>query len=166
LAVTGKSFHRDYLPLRMDNAPQINVPTNGKYPLPKSPVPPGVSIEGEMLRKVVGLKFMDHDITDEKKFPELAREKYLHTRSIPGTGEILLETQEWATCLEKEGILNLLEIPHFRCNLEINACVKVFLSCVHGGTLWLDPPVSIDTALIARITGLPKARRGSNPFIQ
>jgi hypothetical protein len=24
------------------------------------------------------------------------------------------------------------------------------------GTLWLDPPVSIDTALIARITGLPK----------
>jgi hypothetical protein len=40
--------------------------------------------------------------------------------------------------------------------VEINACVKVFLSCVHGGTLWLDPPVSIDTALIACITGLPK----------
>jgi hypothetical protein len=29
--------------------------------------------------------------------------------------------------------------------MEINACVKVLLSCVHGGTLWLDPPVSIDT---------------------
>jgi hypothetical protein len=35
--------------------------------------------------------------------------------------------------------------------------------CVHGGTLWLDPPVSIDTALIACITGLPKA--GEDPTI-
>jgi len=30
---------------------------------------PGVNIEGEMLGKVVGLKFIDHDITDEDKFP-------------------------------------------------------------------------------------------------
>jgi hypothetical protein len=63
----------------------------------------------------------------------------------------------WETGLEKSGILNLLEVPHFGHSLEINACVKLLLSCVHGGTLWLDPPVSIDTALIARITGLPKS---------
>jgi hypothetical protein len=60
------------------------------------------------------------------------------------------------TRLEKENLLNLLEIPHFRHNLEVNACVKVLLSCVHGGTLWIDPLVSIDTTLIARIIGLPK----------
>jgi len=98
----------------MDNAPPVNVPTNGKYPLPIAPVPPGVSSEGEMLGNIVGLKFMDHDNIDAQKFSELARENCLRTRSVPRTREILLETQEWASRLEKESILNLLEIPHFR----------------------------------------------------
>jgi hypothetical protein len=66
-----------------------------------------------MLGKIVGLKFIDHDIIDAQKFPELARENYLRTRIIPGTREILLETQEWVMGLEKAGIFNLLEIPHF-----------------------------------------------------
>jgi hypothetical protein len=66
-----------------------------------------------MLRKIVGLKFMDHDITDEQKFSELDREKYLCMRSIRGMGEILLETKEWEMGLEKSGILNLLDIPNF-----------------------------------------------------
>jgi hypothetical protein len=39
-----------------------------------------------MLDKVVILKVMDHDITDEKKFSELEREKYLCMRSIPDIG--------------------------------------------------------------------------------
>jgi hypothetical protein len=69
----------------MDNAPPSTVPTKGKYMLPTSPVPLGVSIEGDILGKVAGIKFMDHDITDAKKFPDLAKEKYLHTRSVPGT---------------------------------------------------------------------------------
>jgi hypothetical protein len=102
---------------------------------PHQPIPPGVSVEGDMLGKISTLKFSDHDIMDEKKFPELAREKYLCTKSVPGTGEILLEPQMWATRLEKSGILNLLEIPHFGCSLEINACVKLLLNCVHGGTV-------------------------------
>jgi hypothetical protein len=66
----------------------------------------------------------------------------------------MVEPQEWASGLEKERILNLFEIPHFEQSMEINACVKVLLSCVHGGTLWLDPPVSIDTSLITCITSL------------
>jgi hypothetical protein len=44
--------------------------------------------------------------------------------------------------------------------------VKVLLRCVHGGTLWLDPPVSIDTALIAHITGLPKVGEDPEPVVQ
>jgi hypothetical protein len=150
------SFHKYYLPPRMDNAPPIHVQDNGKYSLPTTPVPPSVGSEAKMLKKIAGLKFMDHDITDEQKISKLVREKYLRTRSIPGRGEILLETQEWVKGLEKACILNLLEIPHFQRILEIIACVKVFLKYVHGGTLWLDPPVSIDTALIAHIIGLPK----------
>jgi hypothetical protein len=70
----------------------------------------------------------------------------------------VLETQVWETRLEKLGILNLMEIPHFRCSLEINACVKLLLNCIHGGTLWLDPQCQLILALIAWITGLPKYR--------
>jgi hypothetical protein len=43
---------------------------------------------------------------------------------------------------------------------------RYLLSCVHGGTLWLDPPVSIDTILIARITGLSKAGEDPTYFYQ
>jgi hypothetical protein len=136
----------------MDNVPSIPVHNNGKYMLPTSPVPPSVSIEGEMLRNIAGLNFLDHDITDVHKLSELDKEKYLRARIVPGTGEILLETQEWEMRLDKACILNLLEILHFRKSLEINACVKVLLICVHGGTLWIDPPILIDIALIPCIT--------------
>jgi len=59
--------------------------------------------------------------------------------------------------------LNLLEIPHFGWSTKINACVKVLLSCVHGRALCLDPLISIDIALIALITKLPK--EGEDPTI-
>jgi hypothetical protein len=109
-----------------------------------------------MLGKVVDLNFMDYDITDAQNFPELAREKYLCTKRVSGTSAILMETQLWEIRLEKPGILKMFEIPHFRHSLEINACIKVLLSYIHGGTLWLDPPVSIDIVLIAWITRLLK----------
>jgi hypothetical protein len=44
---------------------------------------------------------------------------------------------------------------------EINVCVKMLLSCVHGGYMWLDRPVSIDIDLIVHITGLPS--QGEDP---
>jgi hypothetical protein len=49
----------------MDDMPPIILPTNGKYPLETTPILLGVNIKGGMLKKVVGLKFMDHDITNE-----------------------------------------------------------------------------------------------------
>jgi hypothetical protein len=66
----------------------------------------------------------------------------------------MVETQEWVSVLEKGGLLNLFEIPHFGQSKKIDSCVKVLLRCDHGGTLWLDPLVSIDTTLIVHITGL------------
>jgi hypothetical protein len=64
----------------------------------------------------------------------------------------------WETRLKNLGIMNLLEIPHFGCSLEINSYVKLLLSYIHGGTLWLDPPISIDIALIVWITWPSKSR--------
>jgi hypothetical protein len=66
--------------------------------------------------------------------------------------------------LEKPGLLNLLEIPHFGRGTEVNAVVRVLLSCVHGGYLWLSNRVDLNVDLIHRITGLSK--HGRDPQIQ
>jgi hypothetical protein len=50
-----------------------------------------------MLDKVSSLKFVDHDITDKKKFPEMDREKYLCAKSVPSTRAIVIETKVWET---------------------------------------------------------------------
>jgi hypothetical protein len=63
--------------------PPITVPMNAKYPLPIAPVPKGVRKDEDMLGKVANLKFMDHDITDTQKFPELAKDQYLCTKTDP-----------------------------------------------------------------------------------
>jgi hypothetical protein len=68
------SFYKDYIPPRKYITLLIKVPTDGKYLLVTSLVSPGVSIEGDMLGKVVGLKFKDH-IISEKKFLDMAKEK-------------------------------------------------------------------------------------------
>jgi hypothetical protein len=57
--------------------------------------------------------------------------------------------------VQPTSILNLLEIPHFGRSKEINICVKLLLSFLHKGFLWLDKVVFIDTQLIAHITRLP-----------
>jgi hypothetical protein len=59
-----------------------------------------------------------------------------------------------------------MEISHFGHSLEINARVKLLLSCVHGGTLWLVPLVSIDTELIAWIIGLAKVGEDPTTFFR
>jgi hypothetical protein len=73
-----------------------------------------------------------------------------------------LQLKEWVKGLQRVGILNLLEIPHFGTSTEINACFKLLLSCVHGGFLWLYKSMSIGTQLIAQIIGLPT--QGEGPF--
>jgi hypothetical protein len=65
--------------------------------------------------------------------------------------------------LQKDGILNLFDIPHFERSTNINACVNILLSGVHGGYLWLDRSVSIDTNLIVHITGLQS--QGEDPSL-
>ena len=67
-----------------------------------------------------------------------------------------LTPQAWIASLQPSGLLNLLQIPHFGHSNEINVVVKVLLSCIHGGHLWLDRRVDIMIDLIHWITGLSK----------
>jgi hypothetical protein len=88
-------------------------------------------------------------------FPELVPSKFLMKSISSETHMIVIEPQVWARGLQKVGLLNLFDIPHFGRSQEINACVKMLLSCVHRGYMWLDRPISIDIDLIVCITGLP-----------
>ena len=76
----------------------------------------------------------------------------------PTTKVEALTLQAWIASLQPSGLLNLLQIPHFGQRNEINAVVKVLLSCVHGGHLWLDHRVDITVDLIHQITRLSKTR--------
>jgi hypothetical protein len=51
-------------------------------------------------------------------------------------------------------MLNVMNIPHFFRHQEVNACVKILLSCHHGGYLWLNIRITMDLSLIHWITGV------------
>jgi hypothetical protein len=72
-----KIFHRDYIPPRNPSTKQVHLQKDAKYPLVEPPIPEGVIVEGDMLGLIPALKYADHDITDENKFPELVPNKFL-----------------------------------------------------------------------------------------
>jgi hypothetical protein len=110
----------------------------------------------DMLGKVPRLRYVDHDVHDMSKFPELAEENYLiNTGEIGPLGRPVLEPVQWITGMYNSGIMNLLDIPHFGCGKNVGLCIKKLVSRVHGGILWMDKPVQIDVALISKITGFP-----------
>jgi hypothetical protein len=87
---------------------------NAKYPLPITPVLKGVRKEEDMLGKVDNLKFMDNDITDTHKFPELARDQYVCTKTDPAAGKNLVEAQAWASGLEKfRGVTKSMHVSRY-----------------------------------------------------
>ena len=58
----------------------------------------------------------------------------------------------------------MLDIHHFNPSLDVNACVKQLVSCVHGGTLWLDEKVEITIHLISKIIGLSIQGEDTRPL--
>jgi hypothetical protein len=63
--------------------------------------------------------------------------------------------------LMQSTLLNVMKIPHFGRHQEVNACVKMLLSCYHGGYLWLNHRITIDPMLINQIIGL--SMQGPDP---
>jgi hypothetical protein len=59
------------------------------------------------------LKYADCDITDEKTFLDLMPSKYLKRYVSAETRMVVIEPEIWVTWLQKVGILNLFDIPHF-----------------------------------------------------
>jgi hypothetical protein len=66
--------------------------------------------------------------------------------------------------LAQSTILNVMKITHFGRHQEVNACIKVLLSCFHGGYLWLEKCVTFDPVLIHGITRLSMQRPDPQDF--
>jgi hypothetical protein len=88
----------------------------------------------------------------------LALHKYL-TKTKGKNSKIV--PQSWTQNLAQSTLLNVMKIPHFGRHQEVNACIKLLLSCYHGGYLWLDHRITVDPTLIHRITGL--SMQGPDP---
>ena len=58
--------------------------------------------------------------------------------------------------LVPSGLLKLLRIPDLGHSPEVNAIVKLMLSCVHDGYLWLEGKIDLNIDVIHRITDLSK----------
>jgi hypothetical protein len=66
---SAKRFPRDYILPRNSLAEHVHLYKEVIYPLVDPLIPEGIIIEGDMLGLIPTLKYVDHDITDEKKFP-------------------------------------------------------------------------------------------------
>ena len=115
-----------------------------------------VEEEGSLLGHVNDLKYQDYNLLDHVKFPQFQVDEYMAMIVNPAAKVEALAPKAWIASLQPSGMLNLLQIPHFGRSNEINVVVKVLLSCMHGGHLWLDCRVDITIDLIHRITGLSK----------
>jgi hypothetical protein len=69
--------------------------------------------------------------------------------------------QPWTMNLTQSTLLNVIKIPHFGRHQYVNNCVKLLLSCYHGGYLWLDFRVPVNPTLIHRINGF--SMQGPDP---
>lgn len=74
-------------------------------------------------------------------------------------GMTALESRRWIRGVDKEGLLNLLWVPHYNHTPIILLVIKQLLCLVHDGCLWLEEPIPIADRLIHRITWFPYTRQ-------
>ena len=144
-------------PLR-HGASKIQLSSKGRYPMPLPPMSEDIEEEGSLLGYVNELKYQAYNLLDHVKFPQFQVDQYMVMTMNPATKVEALTPQAWIASLQPSRLLNLLQIPHFGQSNEINMVVKVLLSCMHRGHLWIDHGVDITIDLIHWIMGLSKTR--------
>jgi hypothetical protein len=134
------------------------VPRDFEYELVTTYLPKGIRAVHAYQDKITALKFRDFNLGDVKVYNMLAPHKYL-TRTKENNLKII--PQSWTHNLAQSTLLNVMKIPHFRRHQEVNARVKLLLSCYHGGYLWLNHRITVDPTLINQITGM--SMQGPDP---
>jgi len=128
-----------------------SVPIDFEYTMVISYLPKGIRAVRTQQDKIIVLKSSYFNLEDRKNYSMLAPYKYL-TRTKGKNSKII--PQSWMMNLAQSTLLNVMKIPYFGRHQEVNACIKLLLSCYHGGYLWLDHRITVDPTLIHRITGL------------
>lgn len=128
-----------------------NVTRDFDYTLFTTYLPKGIRIGKPQPDNIMTLKINKFNLGDRKNFNILAPHRYL-TRTKGKKSRII--PQPWTMDLVQSTILNMIKIPHFGRHQEVNVCVKILLSIFHGGYLWLGKRITVDSALIHRITRL------------
>jgi hypothetical protein len=76
------------------------------------------------------LKFNDFNLGDDKNHSMVAPYTFF-TRTKGKNLKII--PQPWTMNFAQSTLLNVMKIPHFGRHQEVNNCVKLLLSCYHGG---------------------------------
>jgi hypothetical protein len=84
-------------------------------------IPDGFIEDEDMLGRVPQLKYANHDITDMTKFHEIFPHHYLELRTYLEMNQSIPLPKVWPRGLERVGILNMFDIPHFGQRNEVNA---------------------------------------------
>jgi hypothetical protein len=124
-----------YIPSLSGVVNHDNVPRDFEYALVIAYLPKGIHAVRADQDKITALKFSDFNLKDHKVYNMLAPHKYL-TRTKGKNSKII--PQQWTHDLAQSTLLNVMKIPQLGRHQEVNACVKLLLSCYHGGYLWLN----------------------------
>jgi hypothetical protein len=143
------SILSDYIQPLAGAVSRDSIPRDFEYTLITTYLPKGIRAVGPQLGLIRDLKINDFNLGDRKNYALLAPHKYL-TKTMGKKSNIA--PQPWTKEITRSTILNVMKMPHFGRNQEVNACVKLLLSCFHGGYLWLDRRMTVDLALIHMIT--------------
>jgi hypothetical protein len=141
----------DYIPPLAGAVSRDNIPSDFEYTLITAYLPKGTHIVGTHLGLIPNLKINEFNLGDKNNYSFLALHKYL----TKATGKkVNIFPQPWTKDIVRSTILNVMKIPHFDRHQEVNACVKLLLSCYHGGYLWLYRRMTVDPTMIHMITEL------------
>jgi hypothetical protein len=147
-----------YLPPLSGAINHDSVPRDFKYTLITAYLPKRVHAVHVDQDNLTTLKFSDFNLGDRKAYSMLSPYKYL-TRTKGKNSKII--PQSWTQNHMQSTLLNVMKIPHFEQHQEVNACVKLLLSCYHGRYLWMNRRITIDLTLINQIIGL--SMKGPDP---
>jgi hypothetical protein len=148
----------DYIPPLFGVVSCDNISHDFEYILITAYIFEGIHVVGTQLGHIPALKKNDFNLRDRKNYAMLAPHRYLMKMTVKKPHIV---SQPWIKELAQSMILNVMKIPHFGRHQEVNTCVKILLSCYHGGYLWLDKCITVDLTLIHLITGL--SMQGPNP---
>jgi hypothetical protein len=148
----------DYISLLTSRGSHDIIPRDLEYTLITLYLLKGIHTVGMQLGMAPYLKINDFNLEDMNYYALLSPHKYL-TKTTGKKPNIV--AQPWTKEIMSSTILNIMNIPHFDRHQEVNACVKILLSCYHGVYLCLYRHVTMDLALIHIITGL--SMQGPNP---